>query len=103
MLQNAAFNLGLHSLPKFFFEGLSILHKSLSYEIRLPTPPLRFKRDCVVSLSKNIKPGLVLVQPRKTCPFITEILLIGRKESKHTNKKNSYEDFNVCMTCLACW
>ena len=28
-------------------------------------------KDCVVSLSKNINPGLVLVQPRKTvtCPF----------------------------------
>ena len=27
---------------------------------------------CVVSLSKNINPSLVLVQPRKTRPFITE-------------------------------
>ena len=32
---------------------------------------------CVLSLSKNIYPSLVLVQPRKTCPFITEILLMG--------------------------
>ena len=38
----------------------------------------------VVSLSKNINPSLVLVQPRKTCPFITEILLMGRKESNQT-------------------
>ena len=29
---------------------------------------------CVVSLSKNINPSLVLVQPRKTGPFITERL-----------------------------
>ena len=36
---------------------------------------------CVVSLSKNINPTLVLVQPRKTRPFITERLLMGRKES----------------------
>ena len=43
-------------------------------------------RHCVVSLSKNINPSLVLVQPRKTRPFITEILLIGRKESNQTNK-----------------
>ena len=35
---------------------------------------------CVVSLSKNINPSLVLVQPRKACPFITERLLMGRKE-----------------------
>ena len=30
------------------------------------------RRRCVVSLSKNINPSLVLVQPRKTRPFITE-------------------------------
>ena len=40
-----------------------------------------------MSLSKNINPSLVLVQPRKTSPFITERLLIGRKESNQTNKK----------------
>ena len=33
------------------------------------------RRNCVVSLSKNINPSLVLVQPRK----ITERLLMGRK------------------------
>ena len=44
--------------------------------------PLR--RHCVVSLSKNINPSLELVQPRKTHPFITERLLMGRKESNQT-------------------
>ena len=39
------------------------------------------RRHCIVSLSKNINPSLVLVQPRKTYPFITEKLLMGRKES----------------------
>ena len=39
---------------------------------------------CVVSLSKNINPSLVLVQPRKTHPVITERLLMGRKESNQT-------------------
>ena len=47
------------------------------------------RRHCVVSLSKNINPSLVLVQPRKTRPFITERLLIGRKESNQTNKQIS--------------
>ena len=42
------------------------------------------RRHCVVSLSKNINPTLVLVQPRKTLPFITERLLMGRKESNQT-------------------
>ena len=41
-----------------------------------------------MSLSKNINPNLVLVQPRKTCPFITERLLMGPKESNQTNKQN---------------
>ena len=39
------------------------------------------RRHCVVSLSKNINPSLVLVQPRKTRPYITERLLMRRKES----------------------
>ena len=42
---------------------------------------------CVVSLSKNINPSFILVQPRKTRPFITEILLMGRKESNQTNNR----------------
>ena len=33
------------------------------------------------ALSKSINPSLILVQPRKTCPFITERLFMGRKES----------------------
>ena len=49
------------------------------------------RRHCVVSLSKNINHSLILVQTRKTCPFITEILLMGCKESNHkwkvTNQK----------------
>ena len=44
------------------------------------------RRHCVVSLSKNIIPSLVLVQPRKTRPFITERLLMGHKESNQTNQ-----------------
>ena len=36
---------------------------------------------CVVFLSKNINPSLALIKPRKTRAFITEILLMGRKES----------------------
>ena len=47
------------------------------------------RRHGVVSLSKNINPSLVLVQPRKTRPFITERLLMGRKESNQTNKQNT--------------
>ena len=37
--------------------------------------------------AKHINPSLVLVQPRKTCPYIPERLLMGRKESNQTNKQ----------------
>ena len=46
------------------------------------------RRHFVVSLSKNINPNLVLVQPRKTPPFITERLLMGHKESNQTKQTN---------------
>ena len=45
----------------------------------------RFKphrRHFVVSLSKYINPSLVLVQPRKTRPYITERLLMGRVKNQ---------------------
>ena len=41
-------------------------------------------RHCVVSLSKNVNPSLVMVHPSKTHPFITERLLMGGKESNQT-------------------
>ena len=44
------------------------------------------RRHNVVSFSKNINPSLVLVQPRKTLPYITERLLMGCKELNQTNK-----------------
>ena len=37
-------------------------------------------------LAGHINPSLVPVQPRKTRPYITERLLMGRKESNQTNK-----------------
>ena len=46
-------------------------------------------RHCVVSLSRNINPSLVLVQPRKTGPYTTERLLMGRKEPNQTIKQKS--------------
>ena len=52
------------------------------------------RRHCVVSLNKNITPSLVLVQPRKTRPIITERPLMGRKESNQTN--NNKKNYNMC-------
>ena len=36
----------------------------------------------------SLRPSLVLVQPRKTRPFITERLLMGCKESNQTKNNN---------------
>ena len=55
------------------------------------------RRHCVVSLSKNINPSLVLVQPRKTRPLITERLLMGRKES---NKQTNMVQLSFLMVIL---
>ena len=41
-----------------------------------------FEPHGVVSFSKNINPSLVLVQPRKTCPFITERLLMAHEPNQ---------------------
>ena len=38
--------------------------------------------------ARHIYPSLVLVQPRKTHPYITERLLMGGKESNQTYKSN---------------
>ena len=45
--------------------------------------------------ARHINSSLVLVQPRKTCPYITERLLMGRKES---NKQNKYININPLYT-----
>ena len=44
------------------------------------------QRHCVVvHLARHIYPSLVLVQPRKTRPYITKRLLMGRKELLKSN------------------
>ena len=69
------------------FSNSPMLINSNDYQSRIYS--LNFNH-CVVSLSKNINPSLVLVQPRKTRPDIAERLLMGRKESdkKRTTKEN---------------
>ena len=37
--------------------------------------------------ARQIYPSLVLVQPRKLCPCLTERLMMGRKKSNQTNKR----------------
>ena len=49
------------------------------------------RRHCVVFLSKAINPSLVLVQHRKNRPYITERLLMGRKESNQTKIEKKIE------------
>ena len=56
------------------------------------------QRHCVVSFSKNINPSLVLVQPRKTRPLLTERLLMGRKESDQTKTYPCEESLGPGLT-----
>ena len=58
----------------------------LTRDRRAPGSSLH-RRNCVVALKKDIYVSLVLVQPRKTRPYITERLLMGHKESNQTNKQ----------------
>ena len=46
-----------------------------------------------------IHPSLALVQPRKTPPYITERLLMGRKETNQTKQANTftYKILNHCQ------
>ena len=58
------------------------------------------RRHCVVSLSKNINPSFLLVQPRKTGSF-----MMGRKESNQTNKQTiwhlkTYKDLSLVLLNL---
>ena len=39
-------------------------------------------------LARHIYPSLILVQPRKTRPYLTERLLMGLKESNQTKQKD---------------
>ena len=50
-----------------------------------------------MSVSKNINLSLVLVQPRKTGPFITERLLMGRKNQIKQTIKKSHTDIWALM------
>ena len=40
---------------------------------------------------RHINPNFILVQPRKTRPYITKRLLMGRKESTQTNEQTNAE------------
>ena len=60
------------------------------------------QHHCVVSLSKNFNPSLVLVQPRMTRSFITERLLMERKESNQTNKANKCQKMSGFLKANTC-
>ena len=45
--------------------------------------------------ARHINPSLVLVQPRKTRPYITERLLMGRKESNQTKANKTSQKWLI--------
>ena len=48
--------------------------------------------------ARHIYPSLVLVQPRKTHSCLTEILLMGCKESNQTNNIRVQSSLSVCLS-----
>ena len=75
------------------FTILSVMHiiAFKSFELS-PWPRVRASQASLPCgpLVRHIYPSLVLVQPRKTRPNITERLLMGRKESNQTNKLSPF-------------
>ena len=65
---------------------LLFTHKSVHILNESRINELRFSDSVSLSFKTRLNPNLVLVQSRKTRPFITERLLMGRKESNQTNK-----------------
>ena len=71
---------------KYYFPVRTLEACKISLAIMMFARNLHFSSPaslCCV-LSKNNNPSLVLVQPRKTRPYITERLLMGRQESNQT-------------------
>ena len=65
--------------------GSVVLVECLTQDLRAAGLSLAVYLRCG-PLARHIYPSLVLVQPRKTRPYITERLLMGRRESNQTNK-----------------
>ena len=53
-------------------------------------------------MKDTLNPSLEMVQPRKTCPFLTERLLMECKESNQTNKQKSIPIKLVAMETQPC-
>ena len=56
-----------------------------------------------MSLSKNINPSLVLVQPRKTRPYIAERLLMVQKETNQIVRINISEKNHILFKFSLKW
>ena len=58
-----------------------------------------------VILFTSIRPFhyVVLVQPRKTCPFITEILLMGREETDQINNSSTPRLYSQWLNSVIYW
>ena len=70
-------------IKRYSGEGLSNATLEKVYQTLLWTSPASLRCG---PRARHIYPSLVLVQPRKTRPYITERLLMGRKESNQTKQ-----------------
>ena len=61
-------------------------------------------RHCVVVLEQDtFYPSLVLVQPRKTRPCLTERLLMERKDSNKTKLADNQDWHNILCFIISSW
>ena len=60
------------------------------------------QHHCLSPRARHINPSLVLVQPRKTRPYITERLLMGRKESNQTKTNIKFKFESIIFFFQSC-
>ena len=81
-------------------------HRFETKGLQVRAPPTSL---CCGPWGRHIYPSLVLVQPRKTHPCLTERLLMGRKESNQTKTsaaivhwctENDVMEINTCNSLL---
>ena len=84
-------------LHRFYREGSCSVVECLTWDRGAPGSSLTGV-TVLCPWAGHINPSLVLVQPKKTCPFITERLLMGRKESNQTKQTNKIIAFSCEMS-----
>ena len=91
-------NAALYSISSgsSLFEGSAVAQwLSACFESERPRVRASPASLCCGPWARHIYPSLVLVQPRKTRPCLTERFLMGRKKSNQTNKSPLFAEGHI--------